>query len=101
SQGGPNPGAANFQADWDQEYVDWLDSVRSAFVTDSTTMAGDDAPYQETVAGIGDDLANKVATADVTFTQSDAPAAATEADQLDAADDGYSVSVVDHLGDDA
>src|SRR6185437_10822462 len=61
SQGGPNPGAANFQADWDQEYVDWLDNVRSAFVTDSTTMAGDDAQYQETVAGIGDDLANKVA----------------------------------------
>ncbi|HEX5499034.1 MAG TPA: hypothetical protein VFX03_07405, partial [Thermomicrobiales bacterium] len=93
--------ASTFQAAWAQAYVDWLTNLRAAFVADSTTTAQDDANYQQTIAGLGDSLADKIATEQITFTQTDAPAAAIEAQAVDAADDDYSVSIVDHLTNDA
>lgn len=93
--------AASFQAGWAQAYVDWLNGVRAAFVADSTTTAQDDANDQQTIADLGDNLADEAATEQITFSQTDAPAAASEAQALDVADDGYSVSVVDHFTDDA
>ncbi len=88
-------------ADFAQAFAQWISEVAGSFVSDSTTVAQDDATYQDALAVAGQALDNAQETANVAFVDADAPAQATETQGITAAQDTYAVDVANEVGTDA